>query len=466
MNQQNRSIDPSRPIVPTEHWSGQFGFLLATIGAAVGIGSIWKFPYEVGAHGGAGFVVFYLLGITLIVMPLMLAEMVIGRRGGADPATSVARVARQFGAARYWPVIGVLGVFTGFLILSYYCVIGGWALGYALETLRDGLPGRNAAAVQAHYADFLAAPGAMIGYHAAFVIIGGVFVARGVSGGIEIAAKILMPLLLALLVVLAGYSVMVGDLVTTLHFLFSFDASRLSARTAIEALGLGFFSIGVGLGQMITYAAYAQPSINLIRIGTLSVAVDTSISLLAGFAVFPIVFSHGLDPAGGPGLVFVSIPLSFADLPLGRAGAVAFFTLLLVAALGSAISTLELVVGALMRWSGAARRITAATTSGCCFLAGIPTVWSFNRWADFHPLASIDWLAGATVFDLLDGLASNVLLPLGGLAMAMFAGWALPDRLLSDTLALSPRPAALLRWLLRYLVPLAIIAIAAQAAFG
>src|SRR5687768_11120648 len=254
-----------------ENWSGRAGFILAAIGSAVGLGSIWKFPYEVGANGGAAFVLCYLVGLLIAVVPLMFAEFAIGRRGGGDAATSIAALAAAHGAARGWMWAGVLGVVTGALILSFYSVIGGWTLAYALE------PGRS-------YEALLASPARMTAYHALFLAITTAIVARGVGRGIEAASKVLMPLLAVLMIALAAYSVTYGDLGATLRFLFKLDASGFTARGALEALGLGFFSIGVGFGVMITYAAYAGKTIDLRRAAVWSIVADTVISLAAGFA--------------------------------------------------------------------------------------------------------------------------------------------------------------------------------------
>ncbi len=238
-------------------WSGRIGFILATVGSAVGIGSIWKFPYEVGANGGSAFILFYLLGLALIVVPLMFAEFAIGRRGRADAPASIAAIAAAHGASRRWPIVGALGVLTGFLILSFYAVIGGWTVAYAVETAISGLPGDGPQAAQARYDALLASPLRMLAYHAFFMAATAVIVARGIAGGIETAGKFLMPLLAALMLLLAGYAVATGDVPATLRFLLHLDPQSLTARAALDALGLGFFSIGVGIGLMITYAAYS-----------------------------------------------------------------------------------------------------------------------------------------------------------------------------------------------------------------
>lgn len=438
-----------------ERWTGRAGLTLATVGSAVGLGSIWKFPYEVGANGGSGFIFFYLAGLVLIVVPLMLAEFALGRRGGGDPASSIAAVARTHGCSTRWQWVGVLGVVTGFLILSFYAVIGGWTIAYGVDAVAHGLP-RTAEAVRARYHAFLGAPLPMVGFHALFMAITVAIVARGVVGGIEAAAKVLMPILVVLIVLLATYSLAVGDAGAAITFLFKLDPERLTARAALEAVGLGFFSIGVGLGLMITYGAYSGAEISLKEVAVISVVADTAISFLAGFAVFPIVFAHGLDPGSGPGLVFVTLPLAFAAVPFGAIAAAAFFVLLFVAALASALSMLELVVALLMLRVGLSRTTASVASGIACFALGLATVFSFNVWADWFPLAAWPGFARATVYDVLDHVTSNVLLPLGGLLLSLLAGWALPVGPLLEELRLGPRGARILRRALRYVVPAAI----------
>jgi NSS family neurotransmitter:Na+ symporter len=443
-----------------ESWSGRTGFILATIGSAVGLGSIWKFPYEVGANGGTAFVFFYLAGLVLIVVPLMFAEFAIGRRGRGDAAASIRAVAAEHGAGRGWALAGLLGIITGFIILSFYSVIGGWTIAYALETLIHGLPPAEPEAVQARFDALLGSPLRLTIFHAVFMAATAGVVVRGIHGGIEAASKLLMPLLILLMLLLALYGIVEGDAAATLRFLFRLDPRHLTAQAAIEALGLGFFSIGVGMSLMITYAAYAPAGISLKQVAVVSAVADTAISFLAGFAVFPIVFSHGLDPASGAGLVFVTLPLAFADMPYGTAAAFAFFVLLLVAALASAISMLELTVALLRRRTGWSRPKAGLLAAGVCFLAGLSSVFSFNLWAAWHPLAALPAFAESTLFDLLDYLTSNILLPVGGLALALFAGWALPHRLLAEELSLPVGAALWLHRLLRYVVPAGIAAAA------
>jgi NSS family neurotransmitter:Na+ symporter len=279
-------------------------------------------------------------------------------------------------------------------------------------------------------------------------------VARGIAGGVELASRALMPALVLLMAALAAYSIAEGDVVAALRFLFALDFSRVSVRVALEAIGLGCFSIGVGLSIMITYAAYLQRDIRLAPAAVVIIASDTLISFLAGIAIFPVVFAENLDPSSGPGLLFVTIPLAFSQIPVGTIAAVAFFLLLVVAAVGSAISILELVAAFAQRALGLSRPQAACCCGLACWLVGLATVLSFNRWAQWFPLAVIPSFATATVFDLLDHVTSNFLLPAAGCALAIFAGWVLPADVLAQQLGLRKSHFAAVRLLLRYVIPI------------
>ena len=442
---------------PASYWSSRVGFILAAMGSAIGLGSIWKFPYEVGANGGGVFVLLYLLGLGLIVFPLMLAELAIGRRGRSDAVGSLAAVARAGAASRGWGAIGVVGVAGAVAILSFYSVIGGWAIAYIVDTARHGLAG-DAAHLRARYDALLAAPVRMTICHTVFMATTAVIVARGIADGIERASRYLMPALIVLVVVLAIYSMSQGDTRAALRFLFEVDLARLSPRTALEAVGLGFFSVGVGLCVMVTYAAYARPELGLCEVAIVTLLSDTAISLLAGLAVFPVVFAERLDPASGPGLMFVTLPVAFARMPLGTPAAVAFFVLLTMASLASAISLLEMPVALAGRWLGWSRPRATAGAAAACWALGLASVLSFNAWSGWYPLAWVPGLATATAFDSLDHLTSNGLLPLGGLGLALFGGWVMPRRVLVEELRLGPSVARVVVAALRYVVPVGIVA--------
>lgn len=438
-----------------EGWKTRSGFILATIGAAIGVGSIWKFPYEVGSNGGGAFVLVYLLGLVLVVVPLMLAEFAIGNRGRGDAAKSIEAVAAEEGVTRRWALFGLLGAATSFLILTFYAVIGGWTLAYAYDTAVNGLPDEPGS-VAGRFDDLMASPGRMSFFQAIFIVAVAMVVTRGVQRGIETSMKVLMPLMGVLLVLVAVYSMRNGDAGETLRFLFVPDFDELSGRGVLDALGLGFFSIGVGLGILITYAAYAPTQADLKLVALASVGADTVVSLVAGLAVFPVVFSNGLDVASGPGLVFESLPLAFGPMPAGRLVATAFFALLAMAALGSSISMLEASVAILDRRLSWSRQRSVAAGAAVAFVAGLATVFSFNRWSGVHLLSGVGRYATSTIFDLLDDLTSQLLLPLGGLTLAVFSGWVLSDRHLAEELELTGWPLRGLRLMLRFVAPAAI----------
>jgi NSS family neurotransmitter:Na+ symporter len=441
-----------------ERWSGRLGFILATIGSAVGLGSIWKFPYEVGENGGAVFVLFYLLGLAAVVLPLLFAEFAIGRRGRGDAAASLAALAAEVGRSRRWAWVGVLAIGTGFLILSYYAVVGGLTLAYLLHAPLRGFAGTDAAGTQALFAAMVADPVLLAAFQAAFLAATVAVVARGIGHGIEAACRVLMPLLAALMLALVVYAAIEGDVAATAAFLFTPRLDVLDAQVALEALGLGFFSIGVGLGAMVTYAAYAGQEVRLGTAAWATLAGDTAISFLAAFAVFPLVFAQGLDPAEGTSLMFLTLPIAFGRLQFGDLVAAAFFLSLFVAALASGVALLELVLAPVRRWTGLPRPHLAVMLGLACWLLGLPSMLSFNLWAEWRPLAVLPGFAGSGVFEVADRIASNLLLPLTGLAMAVFAGWLLRPGTLAAELRLGAPAMALLRLLLRWVAPCLILA--------
>jgi NSS family neurotransmitter:Na+ symporter len=446
-----------------ERFASGAGFVLAAIGSAVGLGSIWKFPYEVGENGGGWFLLFYALGLALVVFPLLLAEFVIGRRGRGDAAESLRRVAAESARSPRWRIIGLAGIAAGFIILSYYAVIAGMTMAYVPHALLTGFGGADAARTAADFAALTGSPVALGLWQAAFLAGAVAVVARGVRGGIEAACAVLMPLLAILMVALVIYAAIEGDVAQAGAFMVSLNPGALSARAALEALGLGFFSIGVGMGIMITYAAYAGARFHLARAAVATLAGDTVISLLAGFAIFPIVFAEGLDPAGGAGLMFLTLPIAFGALPFGDLVGAAFFLLLFVAALASAISLIEVVVAPLMRATRMSRRGAAILTGAISWLLGLPSLLSFNLWAEVRPLGLLGH-PELTIFDAIDGFASNLLLPACGLALSLFAGWAMPARIYEAELGSFPRAlSAALRLLLRWVVPGVIVAYVAAA---
>jgi NSS family neurotransmitter:Na+ symporter len=273
----------------SDRWRSRAGFTSSARGSAIGLGSIWKFPYEVGANGGGGFLVFYLLGLGVIVFPLLLLEFALGRQGGSHAIAGLAAVATESRASSRWALIGLVGVVGSIVILSYYSVIGGWALAYVVDTVANGLPSGPDLA-QERLDGLLASPLRIAAYHVVFMGLTAVVVARGIANGIERASLYLMPILTVLVILLAAFSIVHGNLGAAARFLFGLDLDRLSPRVALEAIGLGFFSIGVGLAVMITYAAYADPAFDLRHVAIITLVSDNAISLIAGHALFPLLF--------------------------------------------------------------------------------------------------------------------------------------------------------------------------------
>ncbi|MBL9033390.1 MAG: sodium-dependent transporter [Rhodospirillaceae bacterium] len=439
-----------------ERFASGVGFVLATIGSAVGLGSIWKFPYEVGENGGGGFLLFYLLGLLLVVFPLLLAEFVIGRRGRGGAALSLQRVAIEARRSPHWRWIGLAGIATGFVILTYYAVIAGMTMAYVPHALTAGFAGSDQAASAAAFAELTGSPLHLGFWQAAFLAVAALVVARGVRKGVEAACTFLMPLLAVLMLALVVYAAIEGDLARTLDFLLVPHWQAVSPRAALDALGLGFFSIGVGMGVMITYAAYAGESFDLTRAAITTLAGDTLISLMAGIAIFPIVFAEGLDPAGGANLMFLTLPIAFGALPFGDVVGAAFFLLLFVAGLASTISLFEVVTAPLIRATGFGRARVTIAVAVAAWIGGLPSMLSFNLWAEARPLAGLGFDLG--IFDAVDSLASNVLLPACGLALAVFAGWFLPESLYAAELGRGARRLlAALRLLLRWVAPAIIL---------
>lgn len=443
-----------------EHWSGRATFVLASIGAAVGLGNIWKFPYTLGSSGGSAFVLVYLLAIVLIATPIMLSEMMIGRRARASAPSAMRQLALAEGTTGAWSLVGWMGLFALLLIFSFYSVIAGWTGAYLVKSISGQLAGLTGAEVGASFGGFLHQPGPMIGWHLAFTASTVFIVARGIKAGLERVTAILMPALFFMLVALVINSAVVGDFATTLDFLFTPDLTKLTAPVVLAAVGQAFFSVNVGVGGVLTYAAYLPKEVNLTR-SALAVSLgDTLVALLAGLAIFPIVFANGLDPAEGPGLIFVTLSSAFAQMPAGEYLGAAFFLMILVAALTSSISMLEAITARLSE-ARQMSRATAAITIGTVSAAlGLVTVMSFSSWENVYPLAAFASFAQKTPFDLIDYLTANVLLPVGGMLYALFAGWWLSRDIQVEELGVG-EGAVFSLWLVlvRFIAPLAVAAV-------
>lgn len=441
----------------TQAWSGRFAFLMATVGSAVGLGSIWKFPYMVGANGGSAFLFAYLVGLVILILPLMIGEFVIGRRGGKSAVGSLAKVASESGATRAWGIVGGWGVLTGFLILSFYSVIGGWTVAYVPQALSNAFSGKSPEDVGALFAKMLADPVGLTFHHAVFMALTASVVARGVSEGIERAVTLLMPLMFLILMGLVGYAFMTADMTKAAEFFFKPDWEKLTPAVALSAVGLGFFSIGTGIGAMITYAAYAPRDIRLGEAAIWTIAADTFASFLAAFAIFPLVFAYNLNPGEGAGLMFTTLPIAFGQMPGGAFVGAAFFFLLVISALASAISLLELVVAWATERFGISRGTAAYGSALVCWGIGIGTVLSFNNWSAWFPLSSVSAFENKTFFDVIDYMTSNIMLPLGGIFLGLFVGWVMSKQAVLEELGIADGPAwRVLQFLLGVVVPIVI----------
>lgn len=440
-------------------WTSRWGFLLATVGSAVGLGSIWKFPYMVGENGGGAFVFVYLIALSVIVLPILLAEFVIGRAGGKSAVGSLQDVAARHGGSRAWGLLGLWSILGGVLILSFYSVIGGWTIAYIPLAAQGAFHGQSGEQVAGIFGTLLADPNRLILFHGLFMALTAVTVAIGITNGLERAVTILMPLLFLIMIGLVVFAAATTGLGKAAAFMFTPDFSKITPRIVLDAIGLGFFSISVGMGVMITYAAYAGREIKLTEIAIATIAGDTFVSFLAGFAIFPLVFAYNLDPAGGPGLMFVTLPVAFAQMDYGTVVGAAFFLLLLVSALASALSLLELIVSYAVERG--VNRVAAALGGGAiCFVLGLATVYSFNDWKDWHPLAAIAGFEGKTVFDLIDFLTSNIMLPVGGVLIAVFVGWIMPNAAVAETLGIrNGSRVGILSFLLKIVCPLALLGV-------
>lgn len=437
-------------------WSSRLAFILAATGSAVGLGNIWKFPYVTGENGGGAFVLVYLLCIAAIGIPIMMAEVMIGRRGGRSPVKSLSLIAERDGLKPAWKLVGALGILAGFLILSFYSVIGGWAISYVGTTASGQLSGQSADAVGAIFSGLLGDPATLLAWHTLFMALVMVVVMRGVRSGLERAVSILMPALFVLLLIVVGYAMTTGHFGQAAAFLFQPDFSKLTTSGILVALGHAFFTLSLGMAVMMAYGSYLPKKISIARTSITVSIIDTGVALLAGLAIFPIVFANGLEPGAGPGLIFQTLPLAFGQMPMGSLFGTLFFVLLIFAAWTSGISLLEPIVEWLEERNGLNRTVSTLGAGFVCWALGIASILSLNLWSDFAPLGFIPMLEGKTIFDLLDFFTANIMLPLGGLLVALFAGWIMSREAMEQELALSPGMFNLWFVTLRFITPVAV----------
>ncbi len=434
-------------------FASRFGFLMAAIGFAVGLGNIWRFPYLTGENGGGAFVLVYLLCVALIGVPILMAELLIGRRGRESPPTSLERVARAEKVSTDWRVLGSVNVLAAFLIVVVYAVIAGWVLRYLSLALGNAFIGVTASSARTVFTSLQADTPGTLGWTLLGLTITGCILISGVQTGIERAVRVLMPTLFVLLVGLAIYNMFAGGFAAAVSYLLLPDFSRINGAMLLAAIGQAFFSIGVAMAGMMTFGAYLPAEVSIARSAFIIVAGDTLVALVAGLVIFPAVFHNGLDPAGGSGLIFQTLPLAFAHMPGGYPVSVLFFLLLSVAAVTSMVGLIEPLIVFLHERLGWLRPMaTCVLLAGICLLASVSAL-SFGPWSEVQ-------IAGMSLSALLDFVPNQILLPLGGVFIAVFAGWQMSRTATVEELGLGEGSGYLLwRLLVRFVAPLAILVI-------
>ena len=424
-------------------WSNRLGFVLAAAGSAIGLGNIWKFPYVAGENGGAAFILVYLVSVFAICLPILVAELMIGRSSRRNPVGAF----QSLRPRSFWVLGGWLGVLSGFLILSFYGVVAGWTLDFMFLSASGSFSDVGGDGIRALFDGLIGNAPRQIIWQAVFMVVTTIIVAGGIASGIERGSRIMLPALLVMLIGLGGFSLTLAGADEAAAFLLTPRWEEFSGASLLAALGQAFFSLSLGMGAMITYGSYLGPRESLSLSALYVALADTAVALLAGAAIFPIVFTFGFEPAAGPGLTFQTLPVAFAQLPWTGVLAFTFFLLLSLAALTSSISLLEVVVAYFVdewRW----RRMTAAwVCGGMTFLAGIPCA-----------LDSV-WI------ERLDGLTSNYFLPIGGLLIACFAGWVLVHTEHESELGANGVTRAW-RFMIRWVSPVAVLAVFLSLVFG
>jgi len=441
-----------------ESWSSRTAFLLSAIGFAVGLGNIWRFPYIAGENGGGAFVIIYLVVVFAIGAPLVAAELLIGRRGRMSPIAAVRRAAMEAGASGAWGIVGVLALVATFAILTFYAVVAGWAMDYLWRSVVGGFKGLTADQSKAMFDGLLASPWRLALWQGIVLALTAFITSRGLARGIERASFVLMPLLFAILIVLAIYSATTSGFGRAVEFLFVPNFAEVTPRTFLVAIGQAFFSVGVAMGGMMTYGAYMPKTIKVPASALTIVSADTLVAIVAGLAIFPIVFANGLAPGEGTGLVFQTLPLAFSVMPFGGVAAILFFLLLVSAALTSTVANFEPLLSWAEEHRGIRRKSAAMIFAALIFAVGAGSVLSFNVLSGFHPLGFIKLFEGMTIYAATDFIASNVLLPVGALFTAIFAGWVMKRSATLEELDLADGAIfRAWRFLIRFVAPVAIV---------
>lgn len=436
-------------------WSSRLAFILAATGSAVGLGNIWRFPYMTSENGGGAFVLVYLACIVVVGVPVMMAETLIGRRGRMSPVSTFHKLTTETGASRAWLGLPWMGIVAGVLILSFYAVVGGWTLHYSVLYGRELLGGAAIVDPAATFEGLLHTPWLLGFWHTLFMLLTLGVVAFGVEKGLERAVVVLMPLLFLILLVLIIYAMTTGHFLEGAAFLFRPDWSQLSGQVVVEAVGQAFFTLSLGMCTIMAYGAYLPEGISIPRVTLTVAAADTAVALVAGMAIFPLIISYGINPGGGgPGLIFTSLPLAFNDMPFGIFYGLLFFVLLAVAAWTSSISMMEPATAYLVERTRLGRKAAALLIGGVTWLVGLASVLSFNVWADVR-------IGSRDIMSAIDHLASDLMLPVGGLLIALVAGWLLSRRATRAELGENMPGWAFTGWLwlVRLVAPLLILVV-------
>ncbi|MGM0522034.1 MAG: sodium-dependent transporter [Pseudomonadota bacterium] len=434
-----------------ERWGSKRAFILAVTGAAVGLGNIWRFPYVAGENGGAAFLLIYVAFVLLLGLPVMMAEILIGRAGRRGPMQALGVLAAEAGASRHWRWLGLFGAFTVFCILSFYSVVSGWSIEFLVASINGNFQGASAADIGAGFESFLANPGLLVFNHTLFLFMTMSVVAAGVAQGLERLNNLLMPLLYLLLLLLAGYASTTEGFGTALAWLFLPEFGAVTPSVVLHAMGHAFFTLAVGACALMAYGAYMPDDQSLPKAAGAVAVLDISVALLAGIAIFSVVFAQGMDPADGPGLMFVTLPIAFSELPGGSLWLSVFFLLLLLATWTSAINLAEPMV-ATLQGLGFRRSRATAVVALSVWLLGLLSAFSFSFMADFRPLF------GRNMFELVSSIPPDIFLPVGGLLIAVFAAWVMPRATVMQALGTSERGFYLWQNVLRWVaIPLTCI---------
>lgn len=432
-------------------WSSRFAFILAATGSAVGLGNIWKFPYITGENGGGAFVIVYLLCVLLIGIPIMMAETMLGRRSRQNPINTMITLSDEAEADKNWHYLGWMGVTAGFLILSYYSVIAGWASAYVLKAFTGSFFGADASSIKAIFDDFVASPVKLLFWHTLFMLATMLIVVRGVNTGLERAVRFLMPSLFVLLILMVAYAMTTDTYYDQgIKFLFTPDFSKLTGDGVLTAMGHAFFTLSLGMGAIMVYGSYLPKDVSIAKTVYWIAGTDTVVALLAGIAIFPIVFANGLEPAAGPGLIFQTLPIAFGNMTGGWLFGILFFVMLVFAALSSSISLIEPAVAWLIENKNMSREQACIWSGSVTWLLGFGVVFSFNVWSELK-------IFDRTLFQLLDYLTANLMLPIGGFCIAVFAGWIMKQQHTEQELNM-PNPLGYQLWkiLISYVSPAAV----------